>query len=81
VYGTYFSIKKSWEDFKLRILKLLKENTELSGLMRAARPTQSASLTKDDIRLWSTSLSEAIRLQVSEGEANSLSGYHLDHFG
>lgn len=33
----YFSKKKTWSDLKTRILKLLKESTELSGLVKAQR--------------------------------------------
>ena len=51
----YLSKKKTWEDFKLRILKIFKDGQESIFKFKDA---YLDSITKEDIRLWSCSLSQ-----------------------
>lgn len=46
VFSLYFTGKKTWDDFKLRVIKLLKENAEMSPYNTLEK------ITKAHVRLW-----------------------------
>lgn len=77
----HFSKKKTWDDLKTRVLKILKENQELSHLVKTQRNLNSSSqtiITKDDIRIWSTPLSQT--QLITTASDNLIKGFCLDQF-
>ncbi len=44
----YFSKKKTWDDFKKRALKIIKENPKFSGIIGRD------NLSKESLKLWLT---------------------------
>lgn len=77
----YFSKKKTWEEFRLRMLRLLKENQTLQAFVKTNR-SQSGSqavLTKDDLRVWSTTLNVTDKLQLDQSSLE-IEGFCLDKF-
>ncbi len=65
-YFMYFSLKKTWDDFKGRIVKLLKENHELHHLGRRSKP---------DIVLWTLQVED---LDSLRDKPETIPGYCLE---
>jgi hypothetical protein len=61
VYETYFSGKRTWAEFKVRIMRLIKDNQELATLVKGG--TRNVSLTKENIRIWSCTTKEIGQLR------------------
>ncbi|CDW79869.1 ubiquitin carboxyl-terminal hydrolase family [Stylonychia lemnae] len=62
IYVVYYSKKRTWEEFKIRLVKLLKEDSQMTKLIG------SLNITKEKLKLWgcNTSALKSIYDQLNE---------------